>query len=679
MGQVALCLIPAFLSSAVGWCAWGGDFLPAERVREILAFGEMRYSYGCPKGMDYVEYLEQIGANVSHGYGGVGGAVSWGFPDRATFDRECAEVRKEIARLHAKGILVITYISPILWYGDPQTRSGVLDFYDKRWKDYADFLGPRPDDPMTWVQVRADGAPQPYEYKGQRGFYWCPNHPAVRQYVQGAVKMDVANGADGVFYDGPAFYPPTCYCQWCRKLFQEQCRKAGVDFELKQGHAVPGDGPVLVEWNKFRTASLTRFMCETRAFARNLNPNFVLTVNYNMGGDPYRVLSACGEDPVAYREAQDILFNETAPKSSPHWREGQRVSNTPALQFLRAAAKRQPVVLTNYLVEAAKPEAYTNLTRLAMAEGLANGVYAAPWFPHHPDPAVVEAYSRFMVENREVLVGSGPASDVGLLCLLQPAYAGLRSGAMPVSRMLMDMGATHDVILDDDLVRECDKDEAAGGLRKYRLVIVPPTPALGDAQIGALRSYFAGGGSLVVMGNCGMLDECGRPRPDGLMRLVGTAVTSTEVFRGESGGCRMAYIPEARLPKLPPHGREAVPGDVDEIEKAIRWAAHDLLPTRHPFPRHVEVHLAERKAKTGRMLLAHVVNYQVDSEGKVTVIKDLDIKVLVPKGYRVTGVRLLSQPDAPKADIETAGDRSYLAVRLARLSIYEVIAIDLRR
>jgi hypothetical protein len=362
--------------------------------------------------------------------------------------------------------------------------------------------------------------------------------------------------------------------------------------------------------------------------------------------------------------------------------EGKRITNSPAFQFLAASAKGQPVVVTNYLVKAEKPESYTNLTRLAMAEALASGVYAVPWWPHRPDPDVVTAYNALLEANRDLYAGSRPAADVGLVCSLQQGYAGLRSDAMPVSRLLLDMGIPHNFLLDEDLVRKTGKAAKASPLQGYRLIVLPPTPMLTDEQIEALRDYYMGGGNLVVMNECGQLDEYTRPRPDGLMRLVGTAASSKEIFRGESQGRRLAYIPASKLPKWPATGRDEVPGDVADIQKAIAWAAHDLPSCVNPAPHLVEVHLARAGAtapKTAGTWLVQLVNYQVDLAGKSTIGRDLKFKLLLPKGLSAAAVRSLSQPDSPKMTIEPAGDREYLVLDFPKLLIYECVAVTLTK
>jgi hypothetical protein len=272
---------------------------------------------------------------------------------------------------------------------------------------------------------------------------------------------------------------------------------------------------------------------------------------------------------------------------------------------------------------------------------------------------------------REALIGSRPVSDVGLVCSLRQGYAGLRSAAMPVSRMLLDVSVHHIFLLDEDIT--------AAALRDCRVIILPQTRMLSNPQIEALRAYFEGGGNLVVLGDCGTLDEYARRRADGLMRLVGTAATSREVFRGESGGRRMVYIPTEKLPKLPATGREEIAGDLGEIQKAVTWAAHDLLPCRNPLPCQVEVHLAKKRSGEAEVLLAHIVNYQVDLAGKVSPVDDLKIKVLVPEGCRVTGVRSLSGQQGLSAEMEAASGRSYVVVKIPRLLIYDLVEIDVIR
>jgi hypothetical protein len=75
----------------------------------------------------------------------------------------------------------------------------------------------------------------------------------------------------------------------------------------------------------------------------------------------------------------------------------------------------------------------------------------------------------------------------------------------------------------------------------------------------------------------------------------------------------------------------------------------------------------------------HLVNYQVDLAGKTTVAKNLRVKVLIPKGWQVSGVRSLSQASSPKAVVEAAGDRAYVVLEFPQLLIYELVAISLKK
>ena len=84
---------------------------------------------------------------------------------RPEFDKKMADARAFNAQYHGMGTIVLRYLSTSL-NGETATSKDVprkdqidlLQFYNERWHDFTDIIGPRPpEDPTTWMMVRPDG------------------------------------------------------------------------------------------------------------------------------------------------------------------------------------------------------------------------------------------------------------------------------------------------------------------------------------------------------------------------------------------------------------------------------------------------------------------------------------------------------------------------------------------
>jgi beta-galactosidase GanA len=55
-------------------------------------------------------------------------------------------------------------------------------------------------------------------------------------------------------------------------------------------------------------------------------------------------------------------------------------------------------------------------------------------------------------------------------------------------------------------------DEHLSDLSKYKVLVLPETECLSDAQLASIRSFVAGGGGLVATGQAGLYDQWRRVR-----------------------------------------------------------------------------------------------------------------------------------------------------------------------
>ena len=114
------------------------------------------------------EFLEKNHMTVTFG----SGAPNPETVTRAQFDSMMTEARAFNDRYHDMGYIVLRYLSTSL-NGDSDTPTtepekeeiDLLEFYNTRWNDFADYIGPKPaEPPTTWMMVHPDGSFPYYRY-----------------------------------------------------------------------------------------------------------------------------------------------------------------------------------------------------------------------------------------------------------------------------------------------------------------------------------------------------------------------------------------------------------------------------------------------------------------------------------------------------------------------------------
>ena len=67
-----------------------------------------------------------------------------------------------------------------------------------------------------WIQVKEDGKLLDGVYEHDTSF--CVNNP-WREWCFRVLRDLAAYPIDGIFYDGPIFFPETCYCRYCQEKY----------------------------------------------------------------------------------------------------------------------------------------------------------------------------------------------------------------------------------------------------------------------------------------------------------------------------------------------------------------------------------------------------------------------------------------------------------------------------
>ena len=635
---------------------------------------------------EFFDFLEQSRTNFLHWHGPFSGYT--GLMPREDLPRAIESVRGTVQQAHDRGAPIICYIGPCFSYGNEKEQNILFDFWRNRWDTYQDLLGERPADLIDCTQRDANGTPRPYEYKGSKGYHLCVNSPGVRQYTKGLIRLICMAGADGSFYDGPYVTQGNCYCPWCREKFRGWLADTyspavlrgmfRVDDPASVEPPTEASDPLWLPWRKFAAWTLWDFMRDTKEYAQSIKPDYIMTANYCMwSGEPYGPLRGSAENMELWSQVLDVVFDEAKYGAGPRTENGNKISNAVDYRYLLAASHGKPVALLKTAPEVESPEAQANLTRLAIAEGVAQG---AAWQFHYLEGPAAESaidYNAFLAANAEELRGARPHTNVGLLASIQQGYLGLASYPCAVSRELADQHIDHRMLIDEDV--------ANGSFDDLDAIILPETRMLSRRQCEALKAYARGGGGLVVLGQCGDIDEWGRSREKSLaaelLRRENGELPS-EPRRAEFGRGRVGFIPHVALPSsgnLPLSAQQQA--GLSELPELVARVAGDLA-LRVSAPSSVEATAMYGPGDPPESIFVHLVNYDVDLDGNVNPPPEIGLRVRLPDDTDA-GVVEVQSPDPgaegqPLDFVYKPGPHRYVQLGVPNLHIYSRVAVGLK-
>ncbi|MEA3421860.1 MAG: beta-galactosidase trimerization domain-containing protein, partial [Acidobacteriota bacterium] len=557
----------------------------------------------------------------------------------------------------------------------------------------------------------------------------CFNHPAVRQYVRGSIKLQLEFGIDGIFLDDSPIF---CFCPICNAKFRTYLKNTYSPEELirifnvkdvsnvdprnfMEERLLNTENPLVAEWKRFRTLDYTENLQLLKAFGDSLKPGFILSDNACLWeGDPYRAFNYAVGPIEQWAKSMDFIFIEAQFDAYSHGGQDLKVTNSPVLKYCAGASQGIPTVYLGYLGDPTSKihnplAGLTSLVKLCIAECNANQAsynYIPSWNGYSEnvhDQAEekiiqgVSEYNSFLAKNEHLFLGSKPYANVALFCSVEQAYAEYRTYAMAVSRMLLDEQIPHAMIVDDDV--------KPGILEKYDLVILPDVPMISDEKIDVFERYVKDGGGLLVMGTSSKCDEFGRLRKRlGLYRLLeemepwghldrsidqtlGVNTISKKLY----GKGRVIFIPADAYGSLPMTGREQVVIFKDlafvtadklislnqVFGELVLWAANGSYPVHCLAPYTVECHPLIQTDKS--RIIVHLVNYKVDLEGNIIEEKNTELKVLLPEGTKAKKVKLVSPDTINEKVLEfnkvTENGKNFIEFVVPSISIYTLAVI----
>ncbi len=665
-----------------------------------------------------------------------GGAPNFEQASREEFDSVLASAKESVQEMKDQGFIVLRYMTSSV-HGTTNSpedapTSDRLDLYEfyhsDAWDAYTDYVGPRPDaenDPSTWLMVRRDGtfphyryAPYGQEKTGRFEAWGCPNNPHFSRLMEGRIRSQAETGIDGVYLDWTQIAGSTCYCDHCREGFREflkshlpasasEAKYGTADYPSVEAPMSSAD-PFWMEWLEFRTHTLANFHRKLRSTARSVNPAFMISGNvYGGFGFGPIAYDAAGHMELFGREGgHDFFYSEIQEylDAAPHRTDdGTRVSNSPVLRYLSAAAHGKPVI--QYATEITPPifPDPSEQTLNAMAQiNIAEAVASQTIFREKREtpPWATQIY-QFLAENEASLVGARLHADVAVVASVHQYLADRQSYAFSTSRVLNDEGIFHTFLVMDDLLNS--------DLSRYDVLVLPQLPLMSvDAQERALK-YARDGGTLVVVGNSGQFDMHDVPLQRSPLRAaIGEADNaSAESVTRTMGSGTIHYIPVPEadhryLVRAKQAGEFTTFGPTladrfadipaaytrgglhPELRSVLQRVA-DVIRDTHPIASmrtsdHPYVEFSTMYNPHTKQMLVHAVNYDVSINGEVGEANDVRLQVALPPGTSAAHVRYSSSLDG-LSDLDfnekSEGKRNVVDLELDRIGIYGLALIDL--
>ncbi|MEK7406148.1 MAG: alpha-amylase family protein [Acidobacteriota bacterium] len=401
-------------------------------------------------------------------------------------------LKKYLPEAKARGLRVMVYFN-VHWYN--------LPFGDRH-----------PD----WLQIKEDGKPLTNVY--ETGTSFCVNSP-WREWCFQALRDLCAYPIDGIFYDGPIFFPETCYCRWCR----EKYRKAhGTELPSKRERR----GKAFRSLVEFQARSLADYLRDSRLVVKSVNPEIAFYMNGGVRGANW----ATGRLNRVLIAEQDILGSEGGFISGdltrvPMWKPGVTA------KLLETQSPTKPRVI--FSAAGHKPWTFSILPapelRLLYADTIANA--ASVWFGFppseldQPEMKALAEMNRYLARAGAWYLDTRSEARVALVWSDASAnfYAGSEAQLIDIDRVparsevgnldgefngmaeaLVRSLTPFDVI--DDVTLEQEP------LTRYAAILLPNTAVMSEQAAGRLREYVRGGGNLLATFETSLYDETGLRR-----------------------------------------------------------------------------------------------------------------------------------------------------------------------
>jgi hypothetical protein len=371
-----------------------------------------------------------------------------------------------------------------------------------------------------WRAVYPDGKPWTAWYGA--GHCPCVNvDPYIEESVNICTELASSYDIDGIFLDGPAIPPHTCYCDYCRYKFR---KRYGAELPL----AADWESDVWHNFIQFRFQSMYDYMQALHTAVKN-----VRDIPLYKNGVPLSPIWANAMNMEMQADVNDITGGEhfvfyDNPINKPTWGAGA------AARYFRAVARDKPAMV--YLCYPHKTWDYYPIPGADMkqmiAQTAANGAwpnvtvddYVTVNDPHGLGP-IRDAFA--LIEKNQELFTAPSDATVALLWSQATADFYMRG-------RIVGSGGTHDIRVDhekeyaddvlgfyDMLVEShtpfdiiLDGDVRLERLCGYGCVILGNAACLTEAQVEAVAAYVQVGGNIIGVNEVSLYDGRGRQQAE---------------------------------------------------------------------------------------------------------------------------------------------------------------------
>ena len=674
-----------------------------------------------------LEFLQKNNMTVTFG----SGAPNFDEVTREEFDLKMIEAKKFNKFYHDNGYVVLRYLSTSL-NGNSNSNNDIptkdqinyLNFYNERWQDFEDYIGPKPpEDPTTWMMIRADGTFPYYRYapygkETDSGFesWGVPVNPFYVRLMEGKIRAQAETGIDGSYIDWTHIAEETSYDKYSKLGFIDYLKKNlpsevankkyGItDFENIKLPEKRGD-KFWMEWITYRGYQVAEFHKHMREVARQYNPNFMISGNVfgGFGYGPIAYLAAGNMEMLARDCYDDFIYSEMQEylDSAPRNKDGTKITNSPALKYLTAVAHGKPVII--YATEITPPifpdpteKCLSAMSQINIAEAAANHCIFRE--KRETPKGATEIY-KFLAGNRQYLIGAELYSNVGIFASLNQFLADEQSFAFTTSRVLTDNGINCTFLVEDDLV--------LSKLNQFEIIILPYLPLMNEKSQNELINFVKDGGNLFILGNTGIKNQYNLPNDHiPFLEVNGLSEYPNERLVKSLGNGKIIYLPLqipehkfltvmeikgdattfgssmvdifADVPeaytrnKIHPALRQILENLATEL-KSVHSEDLTLLNTGLPF-----VELTTMR-NTDKYLLVNLVNYNVTVAGEITPAYDLQAQLVIPAGSKVKKILYsghLGELSELNFQTNTLNNKNLVHVTFPELNIYGLAIIEL--
>jgi Hypothetical glycosyl hydrolase 6/Beta-galactosidase trimerisation domain len=389
------------------------------------------------------------------------------------------------------------------------------------------------DEHPFWMQRNENGSmPKVYD----TGLSPCINSP-YRDWVFQVLRDLAAYAIDGVFFDGPIFFPGSCYCEHCKRKWDQQ--HAGESMPSKKQRS----GEAFQKLIDFQARSLADFLHDSNRTLKGINPELALYMNSGVRGANW----ATGRMNRILVQEQDLLASEGGFLGGDMtrlslWKPGLNA------RLLETQAPNKPRQI--YTAASHKPWTFSLLPapelRLCFFDAIANGAACSFAFTpidlNQPEADSVAPLNQYLAQNERYYLGTKSEARTALVWSDVTAnfYTGAAAQMIDIDRVaarseignldgefsgladaLVRSHTPFDVIDDVSLERE--------PLDRYQTLVLPNVACLSDTVAARLSEWVQRGGTLIATFETSLYDQVGRQRKNFALAQVFGADTAGRI------------------------------------------------------------------------------------------------------------------------------------------------------